>query len=700
MSQTEASQTDTKADPTRMVHKKGHTLKKPRGAEDTTVSRITKADAHVLMTLLGEDGTGSGLPSKFYTEFKRQLNSTSNNTIIGLLKQHPDIADEKTLNMVLFQLVKQNHAKGITRINNICPITKTELYALAPENFSTALAFMVVGCPRSRDVDVMVAVDKKDSINGKIKSLSQASTQWILEQLACLGYDVNMRKVDINLVVIDTYTRSITLSAKGDRAQTTNIILATWMHHCQMMSSTNPCLPVMLVRFPLVEVAPSTLDWRNKLSAIAKFVMDHFEALIRSDTYNEMHAKKKEAYEARDNDAKEVKDNDRTGRDTPFDFVKLVFEHPQLITNLGTIEDEDEHERNKCRSAYKSLVMKLLQLFAAYRSDTVNFPQFYTKMELADSVDQLYADRDADTLQNFKECAEWFLFRGTRGTFHDGVFAEWMREYHELVRLHLSSMSFKEFTFSMEQMMEACASTPAICSAMSPEMCEKFIRDPVNCTDAFWYLWCERHPEYATIIGSKFPIASSDRDDFFQFLVTLGASMDVIRVLTQQLDFRDQRSPAWTETHRIFNKSAEPEIKEIPQGYYNLLGGAVGELMLTYFMKNPEVLREFGFAGYTFYTVGFVFNDDGTDCKAPDGVLLGRNADGKIEIIWIEFKKLRTHANDKRRERAFKIASLQTASCSALLVKNVDPSELCIVRSLIVFGCILDGKLVARAFLR
>ena len=169
-------------------------------------------------------------------------------------------------------------------------------------------------------------------------------------------------------------------------------------------------------------------------------------------------------------------------------------------------------------------------------------------------------------------------------------------------------------------------------------------------------------------------------------------------MLGHQLDFQDQRSKTWNDTHQTFNKPAESKIKETAQNCYELITGAMAEQFAQHFMKNPKVLDDLGFGGYKFFAVGFVLSDDGTDGKAPDGFLMGKNADGIIEFVCVEFKKLKTHANNKGRKRALQIASLQTASCSALLAKNVVPSELCIVRSLLIICCILEERFDVRAF--
>ncbi len=326
----------------------------------------------------------------------------------------------KKINEYLISGLKYSLVKGMKRVMQIHQFTNTEIQKMIPDQQCADFdSWVVIGCPRSTDIDVIVFVRDTDHSNGQTKQLSASAMDRLFRELKDCGYDMT-KKLDINPVYVDPTQKNITSSFKGG-IETQNIINATWMHHKQQMhemeSGSSSCiyLPKALVLHPMVNIEITEHEINNKLRAFAKYVLDHAEDIC-IDYAN-------------------------------FRPIKMIWyteSANRMICEMKNVLQWIEYKpckiigSNLCvkiwHDRYKALTMKLLQIMLIY----IDHPMIYTKNELCESVDIIFETFDSNIKKRYKECAFWYLFRGTEGKFDPDFFPVLISKYCDFSDIFLS----------------------------------------------------------------------------------------------------------------------------------------------------------------------------------------------------------------------------------------------------------------------
>lgn len=230
-------------------------------------------------------------------------------------------------------------------------------------------AFNVFGCPESTDIDVVVAV-KREDIHHEI------NIEELKRQLNLIGYDTNLRELDINVVCIEN--GNVELFSKASD-ETQNILLATYKYHKQAY----PCLVNRFV----------AIDIKGKVNADITFILSHFRYLFGNEQYHSERENRHIAYSSMTN--------------------KLNY----VMSILDKIKYMD---RSQWRDSMKSLTMKIIQLMLLEYSTVV-----YTKNELAVEFDKFYPGH--------YDHVRYLLFRGKFGTFSEECLQILLTEFKKIV---------------------------------------------------------------------------------------------------------------------------------------------------------------------------------------------------------------------------------------------------------------------------
>ena len=115
-------------------------------------------------------------------------------------------------------------------------LPKEELSILLNGCYSEMIGFIIVGCPKSTDTDVIVIVSPENQPSGQVLPLSPDSLRQLQERLLSIGVNPE-KELDINLIYLNQ-GRAIGFSKGGQ--ETINIIHSTWMYHPQEMNGSTP----------------------------------------------------------------------------------------------------------------------------------------------------------------------------------------------------------------------------------------------------------------------------------------------------------------------------------------------------------------------------------------------------------------------------------------------------------------------------
>jgi hypothetical protein len=282
----------------------------------------------------------------------------------------------------------------------------------------------VFGCPKSRDIDVVVALSSPHQVTQM--NPGRANTKIIEEEvkkvLVECGYNLN-RKLDINLCYVQD--GNIYCMLNGGR-ETQNIVFRTYHLHKQ----SYPCIVNKMIE----------IDPVDKIIATAKFILDYFEILVGKNIYIEERQNRKEAY---------------TGSWTKITYVIDVIKRSRLILYS---------ESTEWLNAMKSLCMKIVQIILAENNECE-----YTKEGLIERFSEIYP--------NLRNGIEWCLFYGTRGSYNvetiNLLFSEYCRiaEINEPIEL--------EWQYVDINLM------PNQFGSLSSELIKEFLKSPLGPTREF-----------------------------------------------------------------------------------------------------------------------------------------------------------------------------------------------------------------------
>ena len=616
------------------------------------------------------------IPEKFYESAIQLMNIREGHIMCirkFIEKQENNTYDNITyerkrynINDFIINLLKSSQSRGLKKIDQIYCFSDDEIQHLNLNNYATYDSFLVIGCPFSTDIDIVVFVNKSDCSMGSTKALSNKSIKEIKNALISLDYDVINRELDINCIYVDPDTQNITASTKGG-VETQNIINATWQYHKQIFNDTNK-LPLALQLHPIKDCKMTDEDVSNKLKALAKFVLDNLEDISNSIKYKEIRIIKKEAY---------VQGNDQ--------MITFMMNHINYI--IYSLEEATDNNLNiaKFHDRFKSIIMKLLQILLLYRCDKT----IYVKTILAEHVHEIFNQELKNNLLNsedvnaFEQGALWYLFRGRTGTYCPNLFPILIKIYFEITALYMARVQINPFVFNKE-------SLPNL--NINSELLSMFIDSPINPTSDFENMFVDIYGS-KVCINSIFIIKSSDESYFYNTYSTLDT--DILSVFKQCFIFVDQRTPEWKDM--ILNKficgTNSGSINESSfQGRYNLIRGAIIEL-ITIQLFDP--FEHANLRNFKKWNLGFIVesNNKGSKGFAPDLVLMAEDSGNNIpEFILVEIKGLKTSRKNADYYRGLHLAKKQVESGKNILSQYLSSDKLIINRGIILLCYIEDGR--------
>lgn len=250
------------------------------------------------------------------------------------------------------QAVEKLYSLLVNEIVN--PRTNDSSESSGTVKYIVVKSFVVMGCPKSTDIDIAVEVTSRTDLRGKV------DTEMLLSKLAALGYDTT-KELDITTVYVEK--GNIMETNKGSSDEVQNIVYYTYGYHTQM--------------YPCFVLAPVTLDIVGKIRTAAKFVLDYMKILIGPIEYQIEREGRRQAYQ---------------GIWNRVTYVASIFHKISL----------QENKLHEWLSMMKSLTMKIIQTLLLE-----NNIYEYTKPGLAAKLSELYPEDPT-----LSSDALWFLMRG------------------------------------------------------------------------------------------------------------------------------------------------------------------------------------------------------------------------------------------------------------------------------------------------
>jgi hypothetical protein len=547
------------------------------------------------------------LSDAFYTQIitnmMRSLSHFFFNSEQEILKDDKtDFAIKKKL--LLGGLVKyynRHQSRGSHHLSALYPIPEEEIEKIFPNTFSKYDSFVVFGCPESTDIDIACFVDEKFNVEGCPRPMFASEEERLKRELVELGYDLS-RGLDV-VVLIVSKGRLAAMSKGGNMIA--NVITATYRHHQQ--------------KYQLIPINFIPTDRMDALSALSKLIIDKLEFFAKD--YPSLRPTKMEAYEK--------------GAEDMAKMAISLDPKTQFHLSPKTLDQKIKPEQWVDRT--KALTVKLIQ-FILLETDQY----LYTKRELAESVERMNP--------GYGTFAEWFLFRGKKGTYSDDL----------IPYLYAKAMQFAikvvtEYNKIMTPVVVKLKKSTLPNTTRAPQtLFDKFLESPYAPTEVFEKEWIAINGD--TEMNRLFQIDCSQPQDQQVFLSKVPAEK------RSQFIWMPQRCPEWLSLYRFYTCGLHSkQVADTMDAKYNLIRGCIGELIMMR-VFDPEVILP----GFRKYSLGFIVEQYGVrespGC-APD-LILQNSSTG--EIIPVEMKMLKKGSRNGEYRRAVHLATHQCQS-----VKNI-----------------------------
>lgn len=601
-----------------------------------------------------------------YVENASKHDSKHDSSAMKKLALIPEITRRIHVNAFLIDMLTNSVSKGITKLCRIYDFTDQDIRHMIPDHFAKYDSILVIGCSESSDIDVCCYVREQDCYMGKTKELPDEEIESIREQLRSLGYDVDRRDLDLNVIYVDPIQQMITASSKGG-TETQNIINATYMLHRQIMCPGSD-LPLAMHLHPVKNIEFTREEIFEKLRAFAKYVLDYAEDVSRD--YLAFRPIKSDLY--------------TQGGDEMMRFMKGILKY--IVYDPVDVKRFDL-DPIKYHDRFKSMTMKLLQILMHNRCNATA----YVKADLAKSVHRIFADEGHELLSRYEAGAAWYLFRGNRGTFCPELFPMLLEQYDLIVDEFLSSIDIEPIVFD-EDKISTVQREHKVVEALNDRMMSLFLKSPDIFTEEFETLWTGVHGS-SLAVNSQFRIQSSDEKTFYESYKDL--EPDVLSIFKQCFIFVDQRSPEWLSmlSQRFVCGNNNGTIDNSTfQGRYNLIRGATIELLAMHLF---DPVLHAGLKGFKKWSLGFIVERNAVGSKgfAPDMVLISEPYTGSVpEFILVEIKGLKHSRKTGDYYRGLHLATKQIGSGRHILSQFVSQEKLKIRRGLIILCCVEDQQ--------
>jgi hypothetical protein len=126
--------------------------------------------------------------------------------------------------------------------------------------------FNIIGCEYSTDIDVIIPVPNQQIIQDYKNKKFVLNLDLVKCDLVNLGYDLTLKKLDINLIYLEPNTSNIINSLIGEPKLTQNIIHYTYKLHPQT--------------YPPIIICPVEINLSNFVRLFGKIILDWMEKLL------------------------------------------------------------------------------------------------------------------------------------------------------------------------------------------------------------------------------------------------------------------------------------------------------------------------------------------------------------------------------------------------------------------------------------
>ena len=578
--------------------------KSERKQNNTSTTPLTKGFANKLSSILKNDKSSW----KQFPQLIEHITTIPRNNFLRHDKIIGEITDDIICNKLIELLNSYpiNTLKNITFVLDKIQITTYDLYT------QFYISWVVIGCPGSTDIDIVVFVTKENIKDGKPLELSPTLLITLMIDLRNVGYSIeSINDLDINILCVNEEGHIIA-NMKGG-AEIANIINTTHQYHKQ--------------KYPIPHLQKIKVSIFDKLRAISKFILDNLKNL--TPNYEKIRNSKQEAYQ--------------NGTDAMIQFTVLK----DFLGNLDLVNINNTKE---WKDLWKSLTMKFCQLILL-----VDDQYEYTKEQLAIKTGKLFPE-----CENLTDELLWFLFRGNKGRIDIDNTEDTIRFLHQkyckIVANHFASIKPTYMTIEKNNFLKIIEEK----GLLPPDLLNAFFESPNVTTLTFEKLWNEFVLLYKEVynvssfsLNKLFKTPVSSLDDRLKLFTLLG------KTNYEQFVWIAQRSDEWFALRKLYPGGTDlGNIGETLQATYNLIRGSITEMIIQE-LFSPSVIGLKN-EDYSWIDIGLIHN--GKKSCAPDGLLVS-----STNLIPVEIKSLHSSVRNSNYYRGIELATKQCNSVRTIL---------------------------------
>ena len=579
---------------------------KPESKQDTTsTTPLTQGFANKLALFLNGDES-----YKEWEQFPQLVEHIRTNSRNYILR---GITDDITDDIICEKLIFLLNSSPIKTLKNILSVIGNITIYTQDLYTQFYISWVVIGCPGSTDIDVVVFVTKENIKDGKPLELSPTLLITLMTELRDAGYNIaSIDDLDINVLCVNEEGHIIA-NMKGG-AEIANIINLTHHYHKQ--------------KYPIPHLQTIEVSIFDKLRAISKFILDNLKSL--TPDYEKIRSSKQEAYQ--------------NGTDAMIQFTVLE-------DFLGNLDLVNINTTKEWKDLWKSLTMKFCQLILL-----VDNQYEYTKEQLAIKTGKLFPERE-----NLTDELLWFLFRGNKGRIDIDNTEDTIRFLHQkycvIVANHFASVKPTYMTITKNTLLKTIIEQEL---HFPEDLLKAFFESPNVPNSTFEKLWVE----FVLLYKEVYDVSSFSLNKLFQTPVSsLGDRLKLFTLLGktnyEQFVWIAQRSDEWFALRKLYPGGTDlGNIGETLQATYNLIRGSITEMIIQE-LFSPSVIGLKN-EDYSWIDTGLIHNAK-KSC-APDGLLVS-----STDIIPVEIKSLHSSVRNSDYYRGIELATKQCNSVRTIL---------------------------------
>lgn len=425
-------------------------------------------------------------------------------------------------------------------------------------NYISKFNAIIIGCPDSTDIDVLVQIDEACDIeNSKINNSD------IISQLEykCI-YQINKtKKIDVNVIHIKN--KKVIKSQKGSIKTLQGIIYYT--QHLHMKKEY------------IIDVdKPDRFKIEDRIIPPINFILFNLDIFCGKNKAHELREKKIFAINSNEKDKVNfIIDND---------IMNIIYTH------FINIDDKN-------KDYIKALFVKLVTIILIDNDMSEN-TEYYTKKGIANQLDKIY--------QNTYNYSMYYLFRGTEGTFNKDFLKIIFDEYIKYAITYIDNFDYiwEKININMKPV-----------EYIDKQIQNLFWENPLSPTDDFIKYFDKLSLD--TNIEKHFIIQSSNEKDYD--FNKIPEFINKVSFVNQRSNEWFELRKLYPPSNIIKdNKYTDyPRTEKWINDIYHLICGSIGE---QYVMFNID--WENIFNGYKFIMIGMLIDYDKKYSISPDGFII------------------------------------------------------------------------------